>query len=118
MRIHHIQITAPPEQEAACREFYGTLLNLEEIPKPEPLRARGGAWYRLDGIELHLGIEKLSDASQSKRHVCFEVSDLNSIRIRIKEAGYEIEEATPIDGMGRFFTRDPAGNKVELAEPC
>ncbi|MFP4004962.1 MAG: VOC family protein, partial [Alphaproteobacteria bacterium] len=51
----------------------------------------------------------------SKRHLCFEVSDLAAMRARLEEAGMPIEEATPIEGLEH---RDPAGNKVEIACPC
>lgn len=118
MRIHHIQVTTAPEQEAACRAFYGEVLGLEEIIKPQPLRARGGTWFHAGDIQFHIGVEAAGGGSASKRHVCFEVADLAAMRTRLESAGYVIEEATPIDGLNRFFTRDPAGNKLELAEPC
>lgn len=118
MRIHHIQITAIPDKEAACRAFYGDVLRLEEIPKPEALKGRGGAWYRVGDIQLHLGIENSGSGGASRRHVCFEVPDLTAMRARLEAAGYPVEEAAPVEGLERFFTRDPAGNKVELARPC
>jgi hypothetical protein len=37
-------VAAPPACEAAAREFYGSLLGLAEVEKPEPLRGRGGVW--------------------------------------------------------------------------
>src|SRR5258708_17382635 len=43
-RLDHIQIAAPEGCEPAARDFYGTLLGMREIEKPEPLRARGGWW--------------------------------------------------------------------------
>ncbi len=118
MRIHHIQITVRPGHEAACRAFYGTLLGLREIPKPDSLKGRGGAWFRVGDIELHLGIEDAGGGDHSKRHICLEVEDLDGLRASLAAAGYVIEEAVPVKGLERFFTRDPAGNKVELARPC
>lgn len=115
MRIHHIQITTAPEQERACHAFYGDVLGLDEIPKPHALKGRGGAWYRIGAIELHLGIEAAT--GPSKRHICFEVDDLADLRARLEKAGCVIEEAMPIKTIERFFTRDPAGNKVEFTQP-
>ena len=43
--INHIQIEAPPGCEGAARAFYGDVLGLEEIEKPENLRLRGGVWF-------------------------------------------------------------------------
>jgi hypothetical protein len=44
-RIDHVQLAIPPGGEAAARAFYGELLGLVEVPKPEPMRARGGIWF-------------------------------------------------------------------------
>jgi catechol 2,3-dioxygenase-like lactoylglutathione lyase family enzyme len=40
VRLDHVQIAAPPGCEAAARRFFGDLLGLAEIEKPEPLGER------------------------------------------------------------------------------
>lgn len=40
--IDHLQLAAPKGCEAAARRFFGQLLGLPEVEKPEPLRSRGG----------------------------------------------------------------------------
>ena len=57
LAIDHIQLAAPPGCEEAARRFFGELLGLEEIPKPEPIRARGGVWFRVGAHELHIGVD-------------------------------------------------------------
>ena len=57
LAIDHIQLAAPPGCEQAARRFFGELLGLEEIPKPEPINARGGVWFRVGPHELHIGVE-------------------------------------------------------------
>src|SRR4029079_5848237 len=52
--IDHVQLAIPPGGEEQARAFYGGVLGLEELPKPEAMRARGGLWFA-GGI--HLGIE-------------------------------------------------------------
>jgi catechol 2,3-dioxygenase-like lactoylglutathione lyase family enzyme len=42
--LDHVQVAAPDGCEASARRYYGELLGLPEVEKPEPLRARGGAW--------------------------------------------------------------------------
>ena len=44
MILDHVQIAAPPGSEDEARAFYGGLLGLDELPKPEPMRASGGVW--------------------------------------------------------------------------
>ena len=40
--LDHVQIAAPPGCEGDARRFYGGVLDLPELPKPEALAARGG----------------------------------------------------------------------------
>ena len=47
LAIDHVQLAAPAGCEDDARRFFGELLGLEEIPKPEPIRARGGVWFRV-----------------------------------------------------------------------
>ncbi len=55
--IDHVQLAAPPGSEEEARRFFGGVLGLEELPKPEPLAAHGGAWFACGGQQLHVGIE-------------------------------------------------------------
>lgn len=56
--LDHVQIGAPKGCEGAAREFFGRLLGLEEIEKPESLRCRGGCWFKLGSHQLHIGVEE------------------------------------------------------------
>jgi catechol 2,3-dioxygenase-like lactoylglutathione lyase family enzyme len=118
--INHVQITVPRSLEAASKHFYGALLGLEEIPKPINLRNRGGAWYRLGPVELHLSMEDLAAENRaSRRHVCFVVADLTDAEAAMREARIEIiPDDQPIEGWRRFYARDPGGNRIEIAERC
>ena len=57
-RLDHVQVAAPAGGEGAARAFYGELLGLPELPKPERLRARGGVWFAVGDQQLHVGIEE------------------------------------------------------------
>ena len=52
----------------------------------------------------------------SKRHVAFEVTsaELEGMRNKLVRSRTPIEEARPIEGIRRFFARDPAGNRLEF----
>ena len=64
MRLDHIQLAIPQGSENKCRQFWIGCLHFEEIEKPEPLRARGGAWFLKDTLEVHLGVETPFSAAQ------------------------------------------------------
>ncbi|GIV98117.1 MAG: glyoxalase [Herpetosiphonaceae bacterium] len=101
------------EDVAAARRFYGELLGLEEIHRPEGA-GRDGVWYRIGAVELHISYEANPANARSTRHVALEVADLAAARQALEQAGHPIEAARPLPGIERFFTRDPDGNRVEL----
>ena len=114
-RIHHVNVTVPKPLEFAAKHFYGVVMGLEEVPKPEGSRGRGGAWYQLGPIQLHLSIE--GALPLSKRHVCYTVSDLAQAEKRFRNAGVEIiPDDLPTPGWSRFYVRDPGGNRLEIAQ--
>lgn len=113
--IDHVQIAVPRALEKECLAFYRDVLGLPEIAKPEQLRSRGGAWFQLPECQLHIGLDpELSPAS--KRHICFLVADIASARAAVEAAGVRIEEESTVDGLRRFFVRDPAGNRIEIGQ--
>ena len=71
--IDHVQLAAPPGCEDEARRFFGELLGLEEVEKPEPLRARGGVWFRVGAQQLHVGVDP-AFAPARKAHPAFAVT--------------------------------------------
>ena len=97
-RIHHVQVSVPRGSEDAVRAFYCGILGLTEDDRPA----------------LHFGTEDVADRAASKRHVAFEVDDLDAVRARLRNAGVHTEDGIPIPGLRRFECRDPFGNRLEL----
>jgi len=113
-RIDHVQVAAPAGGEGAARAFYGDLLGLPELPKPERLRARGGVWFAVGDQQLHVGIEE-SFAPARKAHPALAVprtGDLSALAAKLEAAG----RAVTWDGP-RFYVEDPFGNRLELLAP-
>ena len=116
--IHHVNVTVPRTLESQAKHFYGVVMGLEEVQKPEESRKRGGAWYQLGPLQLHLSIEDgLGEQCISKRHVCYTVDDLQRAEQQFREAGVEIiPDDLPTPGWSRFYVRDPGGNRLEIAQ--
>ena len=55
--LHHVQVACPAGSEDSLRAFYGGVLGMTEVTKPPVLAARGGAWFRSGGAEIHCGVE-------------------------------------------------------------
>ena len=113
--IDHVQLAAPVGCEAAARRFFGELLGLEELEKPEPLRSRGGVWFRLGAQQLHVGVEA-DFAPARKAHPAFAVSGYDELQARLRAAGVEVAEDGSLPGLRRCYVDDPWGNRVELVE--
>jgi len=109
MRLDHVQVAAPPGCEAEARRFYGELLGLAEVAKPEPLRARGGVWFE----PLHVGVE--ADFTPARKaHPALRADDLDALAERLAAAGAPVEWDESLPGVRRFYTADPWGNRLEL----
>ena len=111
-RLAHVNLSVDDVEQA--RAFYGGTLGLTPAPRPADA-GREGCWFSLGEVELHISLETGADNARSKRHVAFEVEDLDAARAAV--AGLVVEEGRPIAGMRRFFVRDPAGNRIELYQP-
>jgi catechol 2,3-dioxygenase-like lactoylglutathione lyase family enzyme len=114
--LDHVQITVPRDAEEEARHFYSDLLGLPEIPKPEPLQARGGLWLQAGDRQIHIGTEDGAARRATKAHVAYRVTGLAAWRERLAREGITVEEAIPIPGCRRFEFRDPFGNRVEMVE--
>lgn len=115
-RFHHVQVAIPAGGEPLARRFFGELVGLEEVAKPANLAARGGLWFRVGDLELHLGVDPEFRASE-KSHVALCVHDLGALRSRLERSGVETWEDAPLPGYRRFYARDPFGGRVEFLEP-
>src|ERR1700730_9266515 len=87
--LHHVNVTVPPELEAATKDFYGSVLGLEQVPKPAAAR-QSGAWYQIGATQLHLSVEDEETGPLTSGRICFAVSDRAAAEKRFRDAGVEI----------------------------
>ena len=113
--IDHVQLAAPAGCEDVARRFFGELLGLQELAKPEALRGRGGVWFRIGAQQLHVGVEE-GFAPARKAHPAFAVSLYDELLRRLRAAGVEVTDDDTIPGVRRCYVADPWGNRLELVE--
>jgi catechol 2,3-dioxygenase-like lactoylglutathione lyase family enzyme len=137
--IHHVQLSCPPGSEDASRAFFVDVLAMSELIKPPRLAARGGCWFRGPGdaaIEFHLGVQ--SDFTPAvKAHpgvVWGDAEALRELARRLTDAGHAVtwdaelhdvpmhlnglpDAPVHAQGMLRFYTADPHGNRLEFLAP-
>jgi catechol 2,3-dioxygenase-like lactoylglutathione lyase family enzyme len=110
--LDHVQITTPEEFEADVVAWYRDVLGLTEITKPEGTRPKG-AWFQTGWAELHISIDAHNPPKAA--HFGLVVDSFEGVIARLRGAGCHIEQAKAIPGRERFYTRDPAGNRIEIA---
>lgn len=103
-----------------AKDFYGKTLGLKEISRPDfdfP-----GAWYGIEGQQLHLIVDPSSqtirqDKSLSTRegHFALRVENYFDTLNWLKQNKVEIlEKPHGKSGFAQIFCADPDGNLIEL----
>jgi catechol 2,3-dioxygenase-like lactoylglutathione lyase family enzyme len=99
-----------------AKEFYGQILGMTELPRPElPIP---GAWYECNGVQVHLiGESSTMRGAGIGPHLALQVENLEEAKQELKARGIAFQELTPPPSMRAnpvLFIRDPDGNVVEL----
>jgi catechol 2,3-dioxygenase-like lactoylglutathione lyase family enzyme len=117
LALDHVQMAAPAGCEAAARRFYGELLGLHEVQKPDALQGRGGVWFALaSGAQLHVGVADPFGPAL-KAHPGLRASSVAAIEVladRLRDGGFAVTWNEELTGVRRFFTADPFGNRLEV----
>jgi catechol 2,3-dioxygenase-like lactoylglutathione lyase family enzyme len=115
VRIHHVNVVVAPGGTNAVVPFYVDILGLRQVKKPAEGVAQSGAWFDIDdSSQVHVS-EREGDV-HPQAHFGLVVDDFDEVLRRLDEAGAPWEDQADIFGGRRGFTRDPAGNRVEILE--
>jgi catechol 2,3-dioxygenase-like lactoylglutathione lyase family enzyme len=114
--IDHILLAMPAGGEALARDFYAGVLGLTEMPKPDALAGRGGAWFSNGSVQIHLGVDPEFRPAK-KAHPALVVRDIQGYVGRAQAQGCRVANDEPLPGYQRVFVYDPFGNRIELIEP-
>jgi catechol 2,3-dioxygenase-like lactoylglutathione lyase family enzyme len=111
-RLDHVSIIVTDVDRA--RAFYTGVLGLPEIPRPKSFDFPG-AWFQVGPEVIHLLGTPTPDV-KGRRHFCLWVSDVHASARYLEGLGLRVTWDTKykIDGIDRFFTDDPDGNRVEI----
>ena len=125
--LHHVSLEVPPDQVERSVEFWG-LLGFERIAAPEPI-APFVTWFErtppatracfaADAAHQHTTQIHLIQAPEATipqlGHAAVVAEDFQETFDRLKEAGFEVDEAKELWGERRAFARAPGGHLVEL----
>ena len=104
----------PPGGLDRAARFFGEVVGLVRIERPETLGGVG-AWFRAGGQELHVS-EHEGFVPAVKAHPAFERTgaDLDARAERLAAAGADVRWDGRLPGTRRFYSFDPAGNRLEF----
>lgn len=72
-----------------------------------------GAWFRAGSHELHVS-EHEPFVAADRAHPAFAIDELDALADRLRAAGAEVRWDERLPGARRFYTFDPAGNRLEF----
>ncbi|MEH7336795.1 VOC family protein [Neobacillus drentensis] len=114
-KIDHVQLAGPKGCEEAAREFFGEILGLAEVEKPEELKKRGGVWFEFSTFQIHIGVEE-PFAPAKKAHPAFVVENIEDLKARLQEKQVDFTSDDNLPGASRIHVHDPFGNRMEFLE--
>ena len=119
--LHHVNLRGSAGLVRELREFYCTVLGLQDGPRP-PFSSTG-AWLYADRLPLvHLVEGTDAPAPDADRgqprvvdHVAFGCRDLDEFRRRLEglDVAYSVSRV-PVTGEVQLNLVDPCGMKIEL----
>jgi catechol 2,3-dioxygenase-like lactoylglutathione lyase family enzyme len=112
-RLHHVNLVVPAGQAGEIAAFYRDVFGFVDLDRPGGQGA-GGWWLEADdGVQLHLS--ENDRAPHPDAHIAITVGDFGEVRSRLAAVGAAWRDAPDVfGGGGRGFTRDPAGNRIEV----
>ena len=116
--LHHVSINVTDLVRA--RQFYGTVLGLRELPRPD--FDFDGAWYELGDRQLHLIVHPPTRTLRGTTvidgrdgHFAIRVGDFDATLAELQRYGVPLRERrqnpTP---WAKIYVTDPDGNVIEL----
>ena len=112
-RLDHVQLAMPPGGEDRATAFYQGVLGIPRVPKPPELERRGGCWFEVDGLRVHLGVEEDFRPAR-KAHPALAVTGIDALCAALEAAGPPVRRAEDVPGVPQWYVDDPFGNRIEL----
>lgn len=113
--LDHILLAMPEGGEEEARRYYGGLLGLTEVKKPDTMADREGCWFEGPGTVIHLGVDP-QFVPAVKAHPAFRVLALEVLHRTLDTAGFLVQIDTNLPEVRRFFAADPFGNRLEFIQ--
>ena len=112
--VQHVNVVVPIGSTDAVVAFYTSVFGLVREPKPAGSDP-AGAWLKLDGKQ-QLHISERDGERHPDSHFALVADDYDGVLQRLAADDDDWTEQSNVFGGRRGFTRDPAGNRIEVLE--
>jgi catechol 2,3-dioxygenase-like lactoylglutathione lyase family enzyme len=109
--LHHVSLEIAPDDVERTVEFF-RLLGFARIPAPESI-APFVTWLESGTTQIHL-IHTPEPTTPALGHPAVVASDFAAAVARLRDAGFQVEEADELWGKPRSFAILPSGQRVEV----
>ena len=97
-----------------ARAFYEGVIGLDELARPETMGGVG-AWFRTGTQELHVSEDAdFAPARRAHPALALDQAGLEALAGRLEAAGVAVRWDERLPGARRFYSFDPAGNRLEF----
>jgi catechol 2,3-dioxygenase-like lactoylglutathione lyase family enzyme len=109
--LHHVSLEIAPDEVERTVEFFD-LLGFVRIPAPDPI-APFVSWLESGTTQIHL-IHTPQPTTPQLGHPAVVAEDFDETVRRLRDAGFQVEDADELWSERRSFAVMPGGQRVEL----
>jgi catechol 2,3-dioxygenase-like lactoylglutathione lyase family enzyme len=116
-RFHHVSVNCHGAALDDMVAFYGGLLGLDDVPRPE-IPGVGGHWHAVGDQQLHVvaAPPRGTPIDATGNHYCVAVADLDAAVAELEARGIPYQRGLQGESVVQIWINDPAGNTIELQQ--
>jgi catechol 2,3-dioxygenase-like lactoylglutathione lyase family enzyme len=116
-RFHHVSVNCHDASLDDMVAFYGGLLELDDLPRPE-IPGVDGHWHAVGDQQLHLvgAPPRGTPIDATGNHYCVAVADLDAAVAELEARGIPFQRGLQGESVVQIWINDPAGNTIELQQ--
>jgi catechol 2,3-dioxygenase-like lactoylglutathione lyase family enzyme len=116
-RFHHVSVNCHDASLDDMVAFYGGLLELDDVPRPD-IPGIDGHWHAVGDQQLHVvaAPPRGTPIDSTGNHYCVAVADLDGAIAELEARGVPYQRGLQNESVVQIWINDPAGNTLELQQ--
>ena len=116
-RFHHVSVNCHDASLDDMVAFYGGLLELDDVPRPD-IPGVDGHWHAVGDQQLHVvgAPPRGTPIDSTGNHYCVAVADLDAAIAELEARGIPYQRGLQNESVVQIWINDPGGNTLELQQ--